>query len=177
MQLPLRLGIVSDTHGRHVTCAAAVRRLAAIGIDRLVHLGDVGGADVLDTLAVGIPVELVPGNCDDPASLRRLASDRGFVMHDAAGRIEVGDRRVGFTHGHDARALAGLSQWAHVVFVGHSHRIADDSDGSTRIVNPGALFRASRYTAASVVISATDVAVSWIDVPRITPTTADAVVS
>jgi predicted phosphodiesterase len=31
---------------------------------------------------------------------------------------------------------------------GHTHEVRDERVGSTRIINPGALFRARRYTAA-----------------------------
>ena len=55
-----RLGVLSDTHGRF---DPALREVFA-GVERIVHAGDVGAADVLAGLATIAPVTAVRGNVD-----------------------------------------------------------------------------------------------------------------
>jgi len=151
------LGLLSDSHGRADTTDAAVQTLIDHGADVLIHLGDVGSTGVIDALAVvhaqtgrAIQAHAVFGNTDyDAASLGRYAEDLGIRVHDPAGALEVDGRTVVFTHGHLPRVmqrlLAGEPDY---LLHGHTHEQADRREGLTRVINPGALFRASRYTAA-----------------------------
>jgi uncharacterized protein len=56
----MKLGIVSDTHGLlRPEVAPALR-----GVDRILHLGDVGKISILDELAKIAPVTAIRGNID-----------------------------------------------------------------------------------------------------------------
>ena len=56
----VKLGIISDTHGLlRPEVAPALK-----GVDRILHLGDVGKASILDDLAKIAPVTAVRGNVD-----------------------------------------------------------------------------------------------------------------
>jgi uncharacterized protein len=56
----MKLGIVSDTHGLlRPEVAPALK-----GVDRILHLGDVGKASILDELAKIAPVTAIRGNID-----------------------------------------------------------------------------------------------------------------
>ncbi len=159
-----RLGVLSDSHGRVGSCRRAVAALHRLGVDALVHLGDVGTTAVLEELVGDLPVHVVFGNCDDERDLAAHARCMGFHVHHPSGRVEVAGRRVAFTHGHLEDAVTESLGRDAMLLVGHSHRIAADLVQGTRIVNPGALFRAPRYTCALVEGSALQV--SWIDVGR-----------
>lgn len=172
------LGVLSDTHGRAATAGAAARRLLDEGATRLLHLGDVadgtaGGAAVLRAMADArtasgrsVPIHLVFGNCDgDPDGLRRLAGDLGLQVDDPLGRLETAGRTVAYTHGHLPGVVRdALRTRPAYLLHGHSHRIRDEVEGGTRILNPGALFRAVRYTAMRL-DPALDEA-RWIELPR-----------
>ena len=127
----------------------AVLALLERGADTLVHLGDVETEAVIDEL-VGHDAHLVFGNCDwDSSALARYARHVGVHVDDPLGRIAAGPRTIAFTDGH----LPGLMQEAldegvSYLLHGHTHVVRDDRIGGTRVINPGALFRAARYTVA-----------------------------
>lgn len=161
----MRIGLLSDSHGRADTTAKAVRALLDHGAELLLHLGDVGSEAVIDEL-VGHHARIVFGNCDDEiGSLTRYAGLMGVGVDHPMGGLEIAGKRIAFTHGHlqhlvDQALLDGVDY----LFHGHSHELRDQRVGRTRIINPGALFRAPRYTAA-VLDPARD-ALEIIDVAR-----------
>jgi hypothetical protein len=64
----VKLGIVSDTHGLlRPEVAPALR-----GVDRILHLGDVGKISILDELAKIVPVTAVRGNVDRDGPCAKL---------------------------------------------------------------------------------------------------------
>ncbi len=68
----MKLGIVSDTHG--LLRPEVLPALA--GVDRILHLGDVGKPSVLKELEKIAPVSAVRGNTDcDPACLKLPETD------------------------------------------------------------------------------------------------------
>ena len=152
----MRLGILSDTHGR----AAAAREAAGVLLDRgagvLIHLGDVGSVDVLRALAVaaarhgsGVPVHVVFGNVDDVRGLSGEAARLGLQVDHPAGTLTADGKTVAFQHGDDPSLLrSALAAAPHFLLHGHTHRIRDEMAGATRIINPGALHRAARHTVA-----------------------------
>lgn len=151
------LGLLSDSHGRTDSAEAAVQLLIENGADVLIHLGDVGSTGVIDTLAAvnpktGRPIEvhMVFGNTDwDARELGRYARDLGHHVHEPAGDMEIDGFRVAFTHGHLNKVMHHLiASEPDYLLHGHTHVLDDHNEGLTRVINPGALFRASRYTAA-----------------------------
>ena len=151
------LGLLSDTHGRSEIAHAAVALLLEHGADILIHLGDVGSAEVIDALAVQrgstdeqVEAHLVFGNCDwEAKALTRYAQGLGVIVHDRAGEIVIEGKRLVFTHGHDERAMNhAIKSSADYLLHGHTHQQSDDTIIRTRVINPGALFRASRHTVA-----------------------------
>lgn len=161
---PTILGVLSDTHGRAETCRRAVALLLAAGADRLIHLGDVGSDAVLEELVTSAPASVVFGNCDDERQLGAYATDLGLDVQHPLGRLRSHGLDVAWTHGHLPQCVETATDSADLLFVGHSHRLADDRVGSARVVNPGALFRAARYTALVADLATRRMA--WIDVGR-----------
>ncbi len=148
------VGLLSDTHGRADAAAAAVRLLLEHGAEHLLHCGDVGdgaaGRAVLDAMA-GTPAAFVYGNNDyDEADLARHAGDLGITCCGHFGTVELGGRRMALTHGDDAKLVrrATSDPRTDYLFVGHTHVPLDRRDGRVRVVNPGALYRATTKTVA-----------------------------
>jgi putative phosphoesterase len=120
------IGVVSDTHG--LLRPEALRRLR--GVDRIVHAGDVGSAEVLRALAEVAPVTVVRGNNDRGAWARRLPETavltvgrvRLYVLHDVKAL------------GVDPRAAAIA-----VVIAGHSHRPALAEWDGVLFMKPGSI--------------------------------------
>lgn len=153
------LGLLSDSHGRASTTQLGVELLMDAGADILIHLGDVGTVEVIDALlaihpVTGQPVEahVVFGNTDwDARALGEYATELGIKVHDPIGQIDVDGCRVAFTHGHLESIISqAITSQPGFFLHGHTHRISDTVQGQTRVINPGALFRASKYTVATL---------------------------
>jgi putative phosphoesterase len=158
-----KLGIISDSHGRTARTRQALHLLLARGAERIIHLGDVESEAILDLL-VGHDATVVFGNCDDERSLSRYAQALGIrVVHPGAiieikpSAVDLSARdasaglarsiRIGVTHGHLEHEVSRLlADKVDVLLHGHTHEIRDEQLGCTRVMNPGALHRAARYT-------------------------------
>lgn len=122
------IGLISDTHG-------LVRpdvHTALAGVELILHAGDVGGAEVLDELALIAPVKAVCGNTDPPD-----APDLERALD-----IALGGMRVHVSHGHELGSPTPTSLVAaydaDVIVYGHTHRQGVSRVGAQLIVNPGA---------------------------------------
>jgi uncharacterized protein len=146
---PMRIGILSDSHGRAVTTRRAVAMLIERGAELLIHLGDLETEEVIDEL-VGRNARIVLGNCDwDERDLTRYAENVGVAVDHPLGRLTIDGRAIAFTHGHLEREMKrAMAEKPDYLLHGHTHEVRDEIVGKTRIINPGALFRAPRYTAA-----------------------------
>jgi putative phosphoesterase len=154
-----KIGLLSDSHGRAAVTRRAVERLVQAGAERLVHLGDVETVEVIDALLVDVPAHLVFGNVDwDHAALARYAQSVGVDVQHPAGRLELDGRILVFTHGDRAGLMqdAVREQVAYLCH-GHTHLPRDERVDETRVINPGALHRATRYSAAILDTSRDDV--------------------
>ncbi|HJS92108.1 MAG TPA: metallophosphoesterase family protein [Steroidobacteraceae bacterium] len=120
----MRIGLISDTHG--LLRAQAVRAL--LGVERIIHAGDVGAPEVLERLRALAPVHVVRGNNDRGAWARHLP---------ARLTLELGGVRIEVLH--DLKDL-GAQPGAHdpqVVVSGHSHKPGVLERNGTLLVNPG----------------------------------------
>ena len=122
----LQIGLVSDTHRllRPQACAALA------GVDAILHAGDVGSADVIESLASIAPTFAIRGNIDsapwagtlpDTASVKLGAADV-YMLHDLK------------TLTFDPRA-AGYA----MVMSGHSHMPRITEHDGVLYVNPGSI--------------------------------------
>ena len=182
----MKIGLLSDSHGLVAVTRRAVKTLLDAGAEVLIHLGDIGGVEVIDTLvgtAVGdgsdpdpitgrtngcrrpVEVHLVFGNTDDDlTAMTRYARSLGIQVDHPVGILQLADsqqtphvtstdrpaaRQLVFLHGHDQRAMVrALEDRVSYLCHGHSHERRDHRSGTTRIINPGALCRASVYSVA-----------------------------
>ena len=77
----MKLGVVSDTHG-----LLRPEVLPALtGVDRILHLGDVGRIEILAELAKIAPVTAIRGNVDGEGACARLSETEVVPVEDAAG--------------------------------------------------------------------------------------------
>jgi len=164
-----------------VTTRLGVQALLAAGVDRLIHLGDIGSVEVIDELAVAqpdtpgapsapgagepVPAHLVFGNTDwDAGPLENYAKTLGIQVDHPVGRIALDPGVLVFCHGHQAHVMAeALAQDVRYLCHGHTHQASDTRSGKTRIINPGALCRAHRYTVAVLDTSADEL--TFLTVP------------
>ena len=126
----LLIGVLSDTHGRLDSAIVDV----FAGVDHIIHAGDVGDREILETLAVLAPVTAVRGNCDEdgwddlPEAVTAAFGDLTLhVRHDLA-MVEL----------LDAPVLAAMQREARgVIIFGHSHVPVTGRHDGVFYLNPG----------------------------------------
>ena len=150
MSFNMLIGILSDTHDRTETMAAAVQLLQSRGAEYFIHCGDVGSPAVLDYLA-GCKACFVWGNCDwDRIGLQRYAKSIEIDCFGGFGELELDGKKFALIHGDDPALKRRLiSEQRHdYLLQGHTHVKQDIRVGRMRIINPGALHRANPKTVA-----------------------------
>ena len=117
---PLRVGVISDTHG--LVRPEAVEALREANV--ILHAGDVGGSHVLQELGEIAPVIAVKGNVDLEPWARGLPDRR---------RLELGGARLLLLHDRAAVGPDPARKGLQVVVFGHSHPpLAERTGGFTR---------------------------------------------
>jgi putative phosphoesterase len=117
------VGVISDTHGYLRSEVSE----AFAGVDLIIHAGDIGNHEVLDTLRAIAPVHAVRGNMDGgwahglPATeVVEIGEVLIYVLHDAY-------------HLNLDPAVAGFV----AVINGHTHRAAVEKRKGVLFLNPG----------------------------------------
>jgi putative phosphoesterase len=144
------LGILSDTHDRSEMMKRAVLALQARGAAFFIHCGDLCAPQLLDHLA-GLPSAFVWGNCDwDRPAISRYAEAIHVPCYGALADLEFGGKRLAVLHGDDRLQMDALlsAQQHDYLLHGHTHVRRDERIGKTRVINPGALHRATEKTVA-----------------------------
>ena len=144
------VGILSDTHGRLPATIAAMEALRKAKAEFYIHCGDVGGEEILNELA-GLPCAFVWGNNDyERVALARYAKSIGVQCLGNFGELELGGKSFAVFHGDDfglSRRLMAEKKHDYLL-QGHSHVRMDERAGTMRLINPGALHRASPKSCA-----------------------------
>lgn len=146
------IGILSDSHGDHLIVRRAVALFDSLGVEHLIHCGDVCGTNVFDEL-VGHPCTFVWGNMDDtdPPLLAYLDSVGIAPPNSKPTRLNLGGKSFAVFHGHEHGFRNAIdSMNVDYILHGHTHVVRDERRGKTRIINPGALFRAKPKTVATL---------------------------
>ena len=118
---PVRVGLISDTHG--LLRPEALRFLR--GAEHIIHAGDIGTPEILEALRTVAPVTAVRGNNDRAAWARRVR---------ATATLQV--ERVAIHVVHDVADLR-LRRGVRVVVSGHSHHPRIEERDGVLYVNPG----------------------------------------
>lgn len=138
----MKLGVLSDTHEDVANLKRALEEYRAQNITQVIHCGDMTTAGTARNLE-GFEVIYVDGNMDQdlPEIYRTLRdlSPHSVVLPTYEG--EIAGISIGVTHGDNENELRRLidSGKHRFVFHGHTHRRRSETQGDTRIYNPGAL--------------------------------------
>lgn len=147
----MTIGVISDTHGHAEFTREAVRVLEQFDIELVLHCGDIGSIDVVQVLSQW-PCHYVLGNIDDERTLPALIAAAGQKCYGRFGSLLLQGRRIAWLHGDDTNLLEQTisgGEWD-LVCHGHTHVPCCERRGRTLVLNPGALYRAKRHTAAIV---------------------------
>jgi putative phosphoesterase len=119
-----RVGLLSDTHG--LLREGALRALEVS--DLIIHAGDVGKPEILDTLKALAPLVAVRGNIDQgtwaealpPTAVAETPSAVFYVLHDLQ-QLDLDPKAAGFC----------------IVVSGHTHSPSYTQRGGVLYLNPG----------------------------------------
>ena len=148
----MRIALIADTH-----IPTSLDRLPdellsqLVGVDAILHAGDIVSNDVLKTLAAIAPTTAVIGNMDPPEVANKL-SDRELIRLDG--------RTIGLKHGHQPRGvqshyidrpydspemelffqlMSSQLPEAEIIVFGHFHRAVITHWNNILFINPGAV--------------------------------------
>jgi putative phosphoesterase len=120
----IRIGVISDTHGLLRREAVQALRMS----DHIIHAGDIGSPEILETLSGIASLTAIRGNIDNSPWSRRLPEtellELGgvsiYILHDLA-RLDLKPKAAGFA----------------VVVSGHSHVPKQETRDGVLYFNPG----------------------------------------
>lgn len=164
----MRIGIMSDSHGDAAITRRAVALLGREGATKLIHCGDICSESVLDELA-GHDCVFVWGNCDQAgASMRAYLRRVGLAWPDAPLRLTLDGKRIAVAHGHEWEFQSLLEDDSlDYVFHGHTHVMKDVRVNGCRVINPGALYRATPHSVAVLDLDSDDLAFFVVETGRV----------
>lgn len=119
-----KIGLVSDTHG-----AIRVEALEALkGCNMIIHAGDIGKSEVINSLEKIAPVHAIRGNIDKGKWAEEFPDTKAvkignldiYVIHDIK-NIDIDPKKEGFD----------------VVVYGHSHKHKKYIEDDVLYINPG----------------------------------------
>lgn len=120
----LQVGIISDTHG--LLRSETLRELA--GMDHILHAGDIGDANILETLRKIAPVTAIRGNVDTSGDCAELPPVEV---------VELGGSLFYLVHAISDLDIAPAAAGIRVVVYGHSHSPEMKEQDGVIYVNPG----------------------------------------
>jgi uncharacterized protein len=146
----MKIGIVSDTHNNIEIAEKAIKIFKKSNVDLVVHAGDITSSKML-RLFKDFRCKFVLGNGDiDDEALNAEAAKLGFGTIEPSCSIEAGGKKIIVFHGNDVplfRAAMASGEYDYVI-KGHTHMFENYVAGTTRVINPGALYGADMFTIA-----------------------------
>jgi putative phosphoesterase len=118
------VGVISDTHG--LLRAEALTALS--GVDHILHAGDVGNADILNTLRKIAPITAIRGNIDIHGDCAKLPATEA---------IELSNSFIYMLHAIDDIDVDPRAAQINVVIYGHSHKPDLFERDGVMYLNPG----------------------------------------
>jgi hypothetical protein len=120
----MRIGIISDTHGQ-----LRPEALAALqGVSAILHAGDIGNIEILDTLRTIAPVTAIRGNVDTQGPCSELPETE---------LVELGGKNFYLIHNLRDLDLKPEAAGIHAVISGHTHQPKLEARNSVLYFNPG----------------------------------------
>jgi len=121
---PVIIGVISDTHN----LLRPEVSTAFNGVDYIIHAGDIGSRDVLNSLETIAPTIAVAGNTDSPMVFSDL---------DNTAILEINKINILAIHNIDHLDLDPKTAGIEIVVYGHSHKPSIEYKKEVLFFNPG----------------------------------------
>ena len=145
--------LISDTHENVNAIERALKQIRPLKPELLIHCGDIVSPKILHYFSE-FSCRFVFGNNDfEREGLRKKCEELGMPPIEDETLLSYQGKDIFITHGTRPSQLEASidSQMYDYVFHGHTHLRRNELIGRTRVVNPGALYRARMYSFATVV--------------------------
>jgi putative phosphoesterase len=145
--LAMKIAILSDTHSKQSTIRAALAEAARRQVELILHCGDIADDETVRLFPAH--TMFVFGNCDYARDeIEAAVAEIGATLQQPFGHLERDGKQIAFVHGDDSQLLRDLepSDAFDFLFYGHTHQAKEHRRGKTRVINPGALYRAAVKT-------------------------------
>lgn len=154
----MRIGLISDTHDEYTRTQSAMKRFQHHGVEAIIHSGDLFSPRIIE-ICSALPFYFCFGNHDADVvpALRQSAINCQATCLGWGDIITLTGKTIAVCHGHltfDLKPL--LTTQPDYLISGHSHIPSDTQQNATRRINPGALFRADRFTIALLDLTTTE---------------------
>ena len=146
------IALLSDSHNNVESVRTAVELIRARSVTEVIHCGDIVAPAMLDYFA-GLPMHFIFGNNETELDEINLNAQRlGFPPVDDELELVIEGKKCFVYHGtRDIYLVENIVRGGYDFVVhGHTHRMRNERIGTTQVVNPGALYRASTYSIAFV---------------------------
>jgi putative phosphoesterase len=135
----MKIGLMSDTHDNVPNVLKAKEIFEKNNVELVLHAGDVISPKT--ALYLGMKTWFVKGNCDGATELLKTKAESlgGKYLGEMA-EFELEGKQFCMFHGTDQDKLKELidSQKYDYIITGHIHKLIDEKQGKTRVINPGA---------------------------------------
>src|SRR6478672_7532813 len=96
----MKIGVVSDTHGRLEMTQKAIHLLRERRAELILHCGDIDCPATVRLFSTLLS-HFVFGNWDlRPNRLKSAIAEIGAVWHDEIGRLDIAGKKLAWVHGH-----------------------------------------------------------------------------
>jgi len=137
----MKIAVMSDTHDNVVNMKKVLGRISEIGVDQIIHCGDLISPFIMDELqAFEKKVHVVFGYQDVNLVTISHSFEKKYsnlIFYKDFGKIEIGGRKIFIIHNNELSREIAENKKYDVVFYGHNHVAKSELVGKTLLVNPG----------------------------------------
>lgn len=137
----MKIAIISDTHGNAANFKKAVAWINKNNIKTILHCGDIGSPEFLQESLENFKGNFfgVLGNADHGVAAKEYNKIPNVKVQENSAEIEIGSKKIFFTHFLDDAKQAARTEKYDIVFYGHTHRPWEQTLGNCRVACPGEL--------------------------------------
>ena len=145
----MKVAIISDTHENEFYIKNVVNQIKKMNIDIVLHCGDLISPPMIEHFSDIKDFKMVFGNNDgEHDGLKKMCAKFNFDEPKDILDFKINNKTFFMAHEPYKIEKAIMAKKYDYILHGHTHQTRDETINDSRIINPGALFRAYYYTFA-----------------------------